>query len=217
MAMINWAQEVYRSNGDQLLVPRQKFNFTLILDQVNSQSVVFHRVSTVTAPGYSIDTQILNQYNKKRVIQTRLNYDPITVSFYDTFDDTVDITGNVTSWHDIMRQYITYYYNGGGGIEKRITTEGTETVDINFETDLGYTPVEGRYFFPRIRIIQNGHRYSYRETTLINPMITSIQGDTLDYSDSQPVQYTVQFQPESVQTEVVLGAAPYEDMSIRNR
>jgi hypothetical protein len=190
MAITNFAQEAFRSSGDQLLVPRQKFNFTLVLDIFDRASITFTRVSTATAPSYSFDTQIMNQYNKKRVVQTRMNYDPITVAFYDTIDN---------EWHNIMRNYISHYYNGGAGIENRTVLEGSSTVDPFFETDLGFTPNANRYFFPRIRIIQNGYRYQSRETILINPHITSMQGDTLDYSDSQPVMYTTTFQPESIQ------------------
>ena len=136
----------------------------------------------------------MNQYNKKRVVQTRLNYDPITVAFYDTFD---------SQWHTLMRDYLSHYFNGGTGIGPRANPEGTSTVDPYFETDLGFTPNAARYFFPSIRIIQNGYRNQYRETKLINPTITTMQGDALDYSDSNPVMYTVTFQPESIQVKEV--------------
>ena len=96
MAITNFAQEVFRSEGDQLLVPRQKFNFTLVLDRFDQASIRFHRVSNVTAASYSFDTMVMNQYNKKRVVQTKLNYDPISVSFYDTFDN---------EWHNLCLLY----------------------------------------------------------------------------------------------------------------
>jgi hypothetical protein len=200
MAITNFSQEVFRSDSDQILVPRQKFNFTLILDRVNQGSIVFHRVSNVTLPSYSVDTTMLNQYNKKRVVQTRINYDPITVTFYDTFDN---------EWHNLMRDYLSHYFNGGEGIDQRTPLEGSSTTNPNFVTDLGFTPNVDRYFFPRVKIIQNGYRGQFRETVLINPTILNIQGDTLDYSDSNPVMYTVTFQPESVQTQDV--AAQFDD------
>jgi hypothetical protein len=190
MAITNFAQEVFRSAGDQLLVPRQKFNFTLILDRFDRSSIVFHRVSSVTAPSYAVDTTILNQYNKKRVVQTRLNYDPITVTFYDTFDN---------QWHNLMRDYFSHYFNGGEGIRLRTPLEASSTTNPDFVTDQGFTPTNARYFFSQIKIIQNGYRNQYRATILINPTITNIQGDVLDYSSSDPVMFTVTFQPESVQ------------------
>jgi hypothetical protein len=194
MAITNFAQDAFRSSGDQYLVPRQKFNFTLVIDIFDRPSETFTRVSSASAASYSVDTQVMNQYNKKRVVQTRLNYDPITVAFYDTFD---------SQWHTLMRDYLSHYFNDGNGIEHRANLEGTSTVDPYFETDLGFTPNTARYFLPSIKIIQNGYRNQYRETKLINPTITTMQGDTLDYSDSNPVMYTVTFQPESIQVKEV--------------
>jgi hypothetical protein len=194
MAITNFAQEVFRSDGDQLLVPRQKYNFTLVLDMFDAPSIRFHSVSNVSAASYSFDTMIMNQYNKKRVVQTKLNYDPISVSFYDTLDN---------KWQELMTKYMSHYYNGGEGIGSRTNLEGTSTVTPNFSTDHGFTPNSNRYFFPSIRIIQNGYRGKFRETKLISPAIVAIQGDTLDYSDSNPVMYNVTFQPESIQTKDV--------------
>jgi hypothetical protein len=199
MAITNLAQEAFRSAGDQLLVPRQKFNFTLVIDRFDRDSTTFTRVSNASAASYSVDTQIMNQYNKKRVIQTRLNYEPITVAFYDTFDN---------EWHNLMREYLAHYFNGSRGIEHRTNLEGSSTVTPFFATDHGFTPNADRYFFPSIKIIQNGYRNAYRETKLINPIITNMQGDALDYSDSQPVMYTVTFQPESIQVAEVQQTAP---------
>jgi len=196
MGIVNFAQNTFRSDSDQILVPRQRFNFTLVLDIFDRNPEVFTRVSNVSAASYNIDSQLMNQYNKKRVVQTRLNYEPIQVAFYDTFD---------SQWHTIMTEYMSHYYNNGAGVNVRENLEGSSTVDPNFETDHGFTPNADRYFFPQIRIIQNGHRNSYRETILKNPHITNMQGDTLDYSDSQPVMYTVSFQPESIQTKEHAG------------
>lgn len=200
MAITNFAEEVYRSQSDGLLVPRQKFNFTMIVNALPIGQIYFHQVANMTVPGFSVDGQLMNQYNKKRFIQTTLNYDPITVNFYDTFNN---------EWHDLMRVYLQFYYNTGNGIEKRTPLEGTSTVDPNFITDLGFTTNQDRYFFPEIKVVQNGYRGRYRETTMINPHITNIQGDEVNYSDSNPVMYTVTFQPESVQVEDVLS--PFDD------
>lgn len=192
MAIRNFASESFGSTGAGTLIPRQKFHFTLVL-MMADQAVQFTRVSTATQASYSFDTQIANQYNKKRVVQTKVNYDPITIQFYDTHDN---------QWHNIWRRYMAFYYNNNIGIEGQTSTEGNETAIPFFETEMGFTPNTSRYFFPQISIIQNGHGWidQHRETRLINPMITDMRGDTLDYSDSQPVQYSVTFQPESVQS-----------------
>lgn len=193
MAIRNFAAEAFGKGGGGTLVPRQKFEFTLVLF-MSGQATQFTQVSSVTLPSYSFDTVIANQYNRKRVVQTKINYDPVVVSFYDTFDN---------KFQTILESYIAHYYHGGQGIADRIGTEGVETAVPNFQTDKGFTPNADRYFFPKIQIIQHGVAGQYRETTIVNPMITDVRNDSVDYSDSQPVFYTVTFQPEFVQTRQV--------------
>lgn len=173
-------------------MPRMKFDFTLIFDIADAPSVIFHRVQSASVPAVNFDTQILNQYNQKRVIQTGMNYDPMTVVFYDTYDN---------QFHDIMKKYIAHYYNGGEGIGDRVLTSNGSVINEDFSIDSGFSPNGVKNFFPRIRLIQNGYRDKYRTTSLINPLITGINGDTLSYSDgSSVVSYTATFQPETIQT-----------------
>lgn len=194
MSIRNFASEVFGTNATEGLLtatPRQRFNFTLEM-VIDNQTITFERVQDVTLPGYSFDTQIVNQYNKKRVVQTKLNYGQLTVNFYDTFD---------SKFHNVLRKYIANYYNTGNGIDPFLDpTEQTEGVlgDL-FDTNMGFTPGFGkRYFLPSIKIIQkgvNGHR---RATTLKNCLMLNANGDTLSYSDSNPVLWNVTFQPESI-------------------
>lgn len=192
MAIRNFAEEAFRSQAGGSLMPRQKFNFIIIFDLAIGESITFGRVRTVSTPGVNFDTQIMNQYNKKRVVQTKMNYDPVTVEFYDTYD---------SQFTYLMRNYVKHYYNMDSGLNRRVTTEGRQVIGLDFETDLGYTPVteNNRYFFPSIRIIQNGYQNQWRETKLINPMMVSVQGDTLDYGSSEAMMFTAVFQPESIQ------------------
>ena len=192
MALRNHAQEVFRSDTKdfQDLVPRQKFNFRLLLETPDSQLEVL-RVTTVTMPSWSFDRQILNQYNKKRVVQSKLSYDPMSVTFYDTFDN---------EFVKLLQQYTSHYYNDGKGIDYFNET-ARETIDPEYTTSMGFKPTDaaGRYFFTRATIEQVGHtRIANRQIILKNPMITNVQSDTLSYADSQPVTFTVTFQPESV-------------------
>jgi hypothetical protein len=196
MAITNFAQEAFRSTGDQTRTPRQKFNFELILELGSGKSsIIFTRVSSVTAASYTFDTVIMNQYNRKRIIQTRLNYEPITVTFYDTYDN---------QWHTLMSNYIAHYYNEGQGINVPDTKiKDDSTINQFFDTNWGFTPNSNRYFFSQIKINQAG-----RVTILNNPIITNMQGDTLDYSESSPIMYTVTFQPESIETKNAKDVQP---------
>lgn len=197
MAIRNFAQETFGSGGLTVpappsRLPRQQFQFTLLVSAFGEETATFDRVSSVTVPSFQFDTMVANQYNRKRVVQTKINYDPVTVTFYDTHD---------SQWHLLFQKYVRNYYHSVQGIESVDISNGFSTVDSNFDNYLGYTPTSdaARYFFPEIALIQPGHPPGERVTVLKRPMITSMNGDTLDYSSSQPVMYTVTFQPESIE------------------
>ncbi len=179
------------SGGVYTAIPRQRFNFSLEIDTQN-KNLEFLRVQDVTLPGYSFDTQIMNQYNRKRVVQTKLNYGQLTVNFYDTNDGT---------FHNLIKQYVANYYNTGNGITffNDVTSGDADTVlGEDFETTMGFTPTGNRYFFPQIKVKQYGEAGNVRTTKLTNCMLISITGDTLSYSDSGAVIWNAVFQPEKI-------------------
>jgi hypothetical protein len=187
---------VRRSISVMTKVPRFKFNFLLQIQLQDQPSRIdFERVRTVTLPEVTFDTKIMNQYNIKRVVQSKMNYGACTVVFYDTYDS------------DFLRKiaipYTRNYYNNGEGLSrisdasaKQISPLG-DTFTGNF--GLTTTSPSNRYFIPEIRIKKVGPVDSDFYHVMKNCMITSIAGDTMDYSDSQPVQFTVTFQPERIE------------------
>lgn len=58
-------------------------------------------VKRIDLPKFTLNTKTLNSYNRKNIIQTNIQYDPITVGFH---DDAADVITNF--WND----YYTYYY-----------------------------------------------------------------------------------------------------------
>lgn len=61
-------------------------------------------VKTVEMPSMKIDTDILNQYNRKRISQTRVNFEPIKMVFHDVAD------GKTLKFWDM---YYRYYFDDG--------------------------------------------------------------------------------------------------------
>jgi hypothetical protein len=55
----------------------------------------------VDLPKFTINNETLNQYNRKRVVQTKINYDPVTLTFHDDGGDNVR-----KMWY----AYYNYYY-----------------------------------------------------------------------------------------------------------
>ena len=194
MSILNKAQDVFRSDAEGTLdlIPRQRFNFTLSIEQTDITET-YLRVVSASIPSYSYDTMIANQYNKKRVIQSKINYDPVTVTFIDTFDN---------QFINFIERYNKNYYNNNNGISTFVDVGSTsEVIDPQFTTEMGFnvTSATKRYMIKNIKLVQEGQKK--RTWNLKNPIITSVQSDTLAYSDSSPTQFTVQFQPESTSVE----------------
>ena len=61
-------------------------------------------VQTCDLPSFQFDTQTLNQYNRKRIIQTKVNWQPINIKFFDTRDN---------KFQDVMEEYFSWYYKDG--------------------------------------------------------------------------------------------------------
>ena len=56
---------------------------------------------SVQLPQTQIDNQLLNQYNRKRIIQTGVQFTPVTITFYDTRDNPITM---------LIMQYLNYYW-----------------------------------------------------------------------------------------------------------
>ena len=209
------ASKTFTTNAYELK-PRFKFlfhvSFTLntaeipALSQlagVNEITSLSYLVKTVDLPKYTIAAETLNQYNRKRVVQTKINYDPVTLTFH---DDGGDNSRNL--WYN----YYSYYYkdpsqdylapnsqNGsagnsanlqkGFGYNSRDIYNDTRVGDVN---DWGYvgesyndgtSSASGKPpFFKDIRIY-GMDQHKTAEYVLINPIITNWSHDQYNYSE----------------------------------
>lgn len=199
---ISFSDKVYGNlgttpaNNVMVKVPRFKFNFLLQIQlQDQPRMIDFERVRSVTIPDISFDTKIVNQYNIKRVVQTKMNYGTCSVVFYDTYDSDF--------LQKIVLPYTKNHYNSGEGtgIINDASARQVSTVADTFTGNYGLnvTTTENRYFIPEIRIVKVGPTGYNSYHIMKNCLITNISGDTLDYGDSQPIQFTATFQPERVE------------------
>lgn len=208
------ASKSFTTNGYQL-APKAKFlfhvNFTLNTAELPALKAVFASsdqneislsVKTVQLPQFEVDVETLNQYNRKRLVQTKINYQPIQLTFNDDNSNLIN-----TLWYN----YYSYYYKDPSqmyGTGSANNMNGSIGVGGNYAPGFGYNtrdiyandrPVndwgyvgESYYdgtnsfsgkpaFFKDIRITGfNQHKYA--QYILINPMITGWQHDTYDYS-----------------------------------
>ena len=186
------------------------------------------RAQTVELPSHTYSVQTLNQYNRKRVVMTDIQYNPITLTFHDTKDSYLE---------NLVRAYNLYYF---GNLEKPVRTYNLDTIpassstvddiDIlpgepgdNTATGYGYKPPtenSDKYFFKQINInreygnanpYQQGYPVSNKQLlnkkanliidqiSIINPMLTTVTHDNLSYADSSPLTWSLNFMYEAVE------------------
>jgi len=146
-------------------------------------------VKSADLPRYSAQVETKNKYNRKKHIQTKLEYNPVNVSFHD------DNFGITTA---LLEAYFKYYFAdskhslSNGAYGNRLTGDtlydGSGTNSFRFGMDNNIPSVP---FFDRIEIAQLA-RKSFTKYTLVNPIITDWQHDSLDNTDSAtPMQNSV--------------------------
>ena len=107
------ASKTFRTNGYEL-APRNKFLFHVYFNlntaeipslgriyTTSEKSVIGLLVKTVQLPSFTIDTETLNQYNRKRIIQKKINYQPVQLTMHDDGGDVSRLL-----WYN----YYSYYY-----------------------------------------------------------------------------------------------------------
>lgn len=193
--------------------PKVKFLFHVVFN-INNQvpgiakllgeanTTISKTVKTIQLPSYQFQVEELNQYNRKRFANTKINYNPVQVTFH---DDNSDLVRQM--WYAYYQYYIKdsqYSYNGVPAVAG---SDGRDPTFAGFsynasdiyagERQIGDFGLigEGRgsplntqpgvatnpNFFNDITIFGfNQHNYS--AYTLINPVITEFSHDTYDYS-----------------------------------
>lgn len=173
-------------------------------------------VKNITLPKYNVTLSELNQYNRKRYVQTKLVYDPVTVTFHD------DNKGAIKQiWHN----YYSYYYNDTNTAAKnadQVGIKNTYSPDISTQQNWGYIGEPSSSaaaaavgqpkanFFKSIKIYGfNQHNFSLY--TLVNPMIERFEHDTYDYYQTNATmenRMTVRYETVTYSEGAINGKTP---------
>lgn len=174
-------------------------------------------VKAADLPKYTVEVDVKHQYNKKRVVQKRLDYSPVNITFH---DDNFGVT--TAMWE----AYYRYYYRDGN--YAKVDGAGNPTSGgVQYETPNQYNrgnifggQWRGRFgfdndslepFFDSIIIYQLS-RKRYTAFTLVNPIISQWQHDSLDQADGvTPMQNSATIDYETVfytRGPVTEGSAP---------
>jgi hypothetical protein len=154
-------------------------------------------VKEITLPNYTIDSTTLNQYNRKRVVQTKIKYNPIDITFHDD---------NASQATRLWEAYYRYNFrdgniplgimsgNRGNSSPGDITYNNRNIYDsgVAFEqqrlTNWGYIGDSDSDsgikvpFFKNITVF-GMNQHNFTAYTLINPIITTFNHDTYNYSE----------------------------------
>ena len=202
------ASKTFRTNTYEN-APKLKFLFHTYFD-INTEAYPLRNnfgllVKDIRLPSFNISTTQLNQYNRKRIVQTKIRYEPIEISFHD------DNGNNITK---LWEAYYRYYYNDGSKPSQALQAQrGTELsksqifdgdltegiVDYNYRdiyevpnsknfdwgfvggNNLEYSDTGIKVPFFNSVTIFGIHNHNFTAYTLINPVITSFSHDTFNY------------------------------------
>lgn len=211
------ASKTFRTNGYEN-TPRFKYLFhvyftlnTTAIPQLgkifdnNQSSTIGLLVKNIELPTFKLDVETMNQYNRKRLVQKRIEYDPIRVTFHDDGGDLI---------RQLWYNYFAYYYkdpsqaygnqqatNGSMGPNSVISNgfdyNNRDIYDpTRLVSDWGYigesyqdgtTSAGGKPAFFRDIKIYGFNQHRFVNYTLINPMISEWAHDTYDYSEADGV------------------------------
>jgi hypothetical protein len=192
--------------------PRQKFEgyVNFIINRAlfpTDQTAQFRNqisslVRSASLPGVDFKTEVKNRYNSKKIIQTGVEYKPVSITVLDT-------VGN--EWLTLFMKYYSYNYmnarnkqtNAGG---RDLTDPQSLNSTINISSKFGSSDFDSnaagfainqlKYFFERIDyVMYHGERAV--QYSLINPVLKSFDPGDLDYSSSELLEFKLDFEYES--------------------
>jgi hypothetical protein len=146
-------------------------------------------VKSCSLPKFTIGTEVLNQYNRKKVVQNSYKFEPISISFHDD---------NMGVINKLWQNYFSYYYADSDSANVPGAYNRTATKKSTFiRTPYGFDNKSTTPFFNYITIYQMA-RHEYVSYRLINPLISMWDHSKLDYADSKTRENSASILFESV-------------------
>src|SRR6056300_617543 len=189
------AAALYRRN-DFRLAPKVKFLYHVVLE-VNQAALSELGTNNLgnlktewnllasgaNLPTFTVATDTLNQYNRKKVIQTMINYDPVNIEFH---DDNAGLT--TLLWESYFRYYYSdgNYNNSSRPRQYQTKLYDSEIANINSH-GFARTRSTDVPFFNSITIHQlhpQNRNSTFTSFTLVNPLIAGWEHDRVDQSDA---------------------------------
>jgi hypothetical protein len=194
MAALTDAMKWYNLGG--LKAARLKFHFKVEIfsaqytaELQNPARLIFDAVRTIELPKYSIETEVANAWNVRQPIPTKINFEPLSISFTDTLDNR-------------FQTFIKNYMNiisGSFAPQTKSMRKGFDGFGIKMLESGKDCPID-RIVITRFYGADADRKNVETPSvvTLWRPKIVDVQHDTLDYAASEAVTWQVSLRYESV-------------------
>jgi hypothetical protein len=237
------ASKTFRTNGYEN-APRYKFLFHVyftINDQIPALNNLYNKenwriglmVKSIDLPKYQVDVETLNQYNRKRLVQKKIEYQPVRCTFHDDGGDLIR-----SMWYNYYSYYYkdpTQPYRGQAASNGTVGPDANRTTGFNYNTrdiyandrfvnDWGYIGEaysdgaagaggdgKGKLPFFKDISIYGFNQHKFVNYTLINPLITNWDHDTYAYEDDAGVMsntMTIRYETVKYYTGAIGGTRP---------
>ncbi len=160
-------------------------------------------IKSVDMPGMKIETERLNQYNRWKISQTKIQFEPIKLSMHDTVD------GKPLRFWEMYYEYYfkeSFHKIDGKKFERKLDTsfspfssliDRSETSNMDYKTfgfNIDHVQNE-RNLIDLIEIYQY-HAGRWNVVTLVKPYITAFKQDSVAYEDSKTSSLDFTFEYE---------------------
>lgn len=148
---------------------------------------------TADLPKFTVDVKNFNAYNRPNLVQTKVKYDPITITFHDDSADKIR-----EFWYD----YYSYYYRDSD--YEPAVYSANHKYNPRVAKDWGYTPLLSQVYPDDNQLIKDIQVFSFHQKrfssyTLHNPIITGFRHGQHDHSQgSGTMQHDMTIQYEAV-------------------
>ena len=187
-------------DDDIRLAPKLKFQYhvSFVINPQALKSMNFNYrhqqefnmlVKSADLPKFSIQTETLNQYNRRKVVHVKLDYQPVNIIFHEDNFNVVRM---------FWENYYSYYFADNeaakvSGNYNRTAMLGASSIKSPYGFDNGSTVP----FFSSISIYLMARKY-WSMAKLINPVVTAFNHDTMNYADTGPSQNSMTVAYEAV-------------------
>jgi hypothetical protein len=159
-------------------------------------------VKSFSYPYITLKGDTLNQYNKKRIVYSGIEYSSFTIQFYNTYDMRVI---------NMIRRYLSYYYGDFNATSRNawnndvlaplfqyaVGDSQNVPAAIDFDFQIPNVNSFNNNFFSVIELYLFGGN-KYFSFSFVNPCIKTISFDNEDYSASENSTITISFEFEGL-------------------